>query len=124
MRHQGSPPGLLFRLVVPATVIFIITIFAVIVAPYSDQRAPLWQWLDRNADRLLLAEFVAVILLSLFAMAWDRRQILKQTPRDAASLSEAGEDSNDGTPEPQTPAARRSPAGNEPDRNSNSADAT
>jgi hypothetical protein len=77
MRRKGSPPGLLFRLIIPATAAFIITIFATLAAPFGNQQAPIWKFLDRNGDRLLLTEFVVVILLTFFAMAWDRRQILK-----------------------------------------------
>jgi len=78
MRRQGTPPGLLFRLIIPATAVFIITIFALLAAPFGDQDAPVWKFLDRQGDRLLVAEFLVVILLTLFAIVWDRRQILRQ----------------------------------------------
>jgi lysylphosphatidylglycerol synthetase-like protein (DUF2156 family) len=90
MRRQGSPPGLLFRLIVPATAIFIITIFALLAAPFSDQQAPIWEMLEKSGDRLLLAEFVVIIVLAVFAMAWDRRQIVKAATASAeADAAEA-----------------------------------
>lgn len=99
MRRQGSPPGLLFRLIVPATAIFIITIFALLVAPYSDQKAPLWKFLDRNGDRIILAEFTAVLVLSFLAMAWDRRQILKQQREGTQSPDDRSASTTDPRPD-------------------------
>ena len=77
MRHPGSKPGLLFQLVIPATAIFIITILSLIAVLFSDERAPLAQWLNRNGNRLLIAELIVVIVLSLLAMTVDRIQTLR-----------------------------------------------
>ena len=78
MRGPGSKPSLLFQLVIPATGVFVITILSMIAIVFSDPRAPVAQWLDKNGNRLLIVEFVAVIILSFMAMAVDRIQTLKQ----------------------------------------------
>ena len=78
MRGPGSKPSLLFQLVIPATGIFVITILSLIAVVFSDPRAPIAQWLDKNGNRLLIVEFVVVIILSFIAMAVDRIQTLKQ----------------------------------------------
>ncbi len=78
MRGPGSKPTLLFQLVVPATSIFAVTVLSMIAIVFSDPRAPVAQWLDRHGNRLLAAEFVVVIVLSLLAMTMDRIQTLRQ----------------------------------------------
>ena len=78
MRGPGSKPSLLFQLVIPATAVFVITILSLIAIVFSDPRAPVAQWLDKNGNRLLIVEFVVVIILSFIAMAVDRIQTLKQ----------------------------------------------
>ncbi len=78
MRGPGSKPSLLFQLIVPAAAIFAITVLSMIAVVFSDQRAPDAQWLNKNANMLLSAEFVVVIVLSLLAMTVDRIQTLRQ----------------------------------------------
>jgi hypothetical protein len=78
MRGPGSKPSLLFQLIIPATAVFVITILSLIAIVFSDPRAPVAQWLDKNGNRLLIVEFVVVIILSFIAMAVDRIQTLKQ----------------------------------------------
>ena len=77
MRGPGSRPSLLFQMVVPATAVFIITILSLIAVLFSDERAPLAQWLNKNGNLLLLAELVVVVVLVFAAMAVDRMQTLK-----------------------------------------------
>lgn len=77
MRGPGSPPGMLFRLVIPATAVFIVTILSMIAVLFSDERAPLAKFLNRNGNALLAIEFFVVIVLSILAMIVDRRQILR-----------------------------------------------
>jgi hypothetical protein len=91
MRGPGSRPSLLFKLVVPATAIFAITVLALIAVVFSDPRAPVAQFLDRHGDTLLLAEFVVVIVLSLLAMTVDRIQTLRSTNGDSEKNSITGE---------------------------------
>lgn len=95
MRGPGSKPSLLFQLVIPATGVFVVTILSMIAIVFSDPRAPVAQWLDKNGNRLLIVEFVVVIILSFMAMAVDRIQTLKQikqnegnSPRKASTSNE------------------------------------
>lgn len=78
MRGPGSKPSLLFQLVIPATGLFVITILSMIAVVFSDQRAPIAQWLNANGNSLLIIEFVVVIILSVMAMVADRIQTLNQ----------------------------------------------
>jgi len=88
MRRPGSKAGLLFRLVVPAVVVFIATILAMIAAVMGDQKAPFWRWLDRNAGFLLIVEFATIIILTLLALTVDRIQALRfETPASCESAT-------------------------------------
>lgn len=82
MRGPGSKPSLLFQLVVPATAVFVITILSLIAVVFSDPRAPVAQWLNQHGNRLLVGEFVVVIILSILAMTVDRIQTLRQMKQD------------------------------------------
>jgi len=77
MRGPGSKPTLFFRLVVPATSVFVMTILALIAVLFGDERAPLARLLNRHGNTLLVLEFVAILVLSLLALVLDRRQILR-----------------------------------------------
>ena len=89
MRGPGSKPSLLFQLVVPATAIFSITVLSMIAVVFSDQRAPVAQWLNKHGNSLLAAEFFVVIVLSLLAMTADRIQTLRQMQQPKSDLSES-----------------------------------
>jgi hypothetical protein len=82
MRGPGSKPSLLFQLVVPATAVFVITILSLIAVVFSDPRAPVAQWLNQHGNKLLVGEFVVVIILSILAMTVDRIQTLRQMKQD------------------------------------------
>ena len=79
MRGPGAPASLLFKLIVPATAIFIVTVMSLIAAVFSDQRAPVAKLLNQHGTKLLIAEFVAVMGLSFLAMTVDRIQTLRQS---------------------------------------------
>jgi hypothetical protein len=85
MRGPGEKPTVFFRLVVPATSVFVITVLALIAVLFGDERAPLAQALNRYGNTLLVLEFVAIIVLSILAMALDRRQILRDQRSQVAS---------------------------------------
>ena len=72
MKRRGPRASLLFRLIVPASLVFILTILAIIAAVFGDERAPMNQWLDQFAGRLLAIEFTVIIVLVILAMACDR----------------------------------------------------
>lgn len=89
MRGPGSKPSLLFKLVIPATAIFVITILSLIAIVFSDPRAPVAQWLNQHGNTMLLIEFVVVIILSLLAMTVDRIQTLKQLKEEARTQTDS-----------------------------------
>lgn len=90
MRGPGSKPTLFFRLVVPATSVFVMTILALIAVLFGDERAPLARLLNRHGNTLLVLEFVAILVLSLLALVLDRRQILRdQQARAGGSDSDS-----------------------------------
>ena len=78
MRGPGVPVSLLFKLIVPATALFIVTIMSLIAVVFSDQRAPLAKFLNEYGAKLLVVEFVAVMGLSFLAMTVDRIRTLRE----------------------------------------------
>lgn len=91
MRGPGSKPSLLFQLVIPATAVFVITILSLIAVVFSDPRAPVAQWLNQHGNKLLMVEFVVVIILSILAMAVDRIQTLRQIKQDSLQQTDKSE---------------------------------
>ncbi|MEZ6059763.1 MAG: hypothetical protein R3C19_05325 [Planctomycetaceae bacterium] len=82
MKRPGSPPGLLFRLIVPATAVFVVTILATIACLFGDPRAPVARWFEAHVNKLLLGELVAVVVLSLLAMTVDRIRTLRNSGKE------------------------------------------
>lgn len=77
MKHPRTKPSLLFRLIVPATFVFILTVLSLVASIFSDPESPQAAWMDKNADALLLWELVIVMVLAILAMAIDRMRTLK-----------------------------------------------
>ena len=77
MKPPRTKPGLLFRLIVPATVVFVLTIMSLIATLFGDERAPVSIWLDKWGNTLLIVEFTVIIVLTLLAMTVDRRRMLR-----------------------------------------------
>ncbi len=98
MKPPQTKPSLLFRLIVPATVVFILTILSLIATIFGDPEAPVAKWLDANGNRLLIWEFVAVVILSILAMTIDRIRTLKGI--DEAPIARNTEDSGHAKSEP------------------------
>ncbi|MCX7388214.1 MAG: hypothetical protein NTX48_16245 [Planctomycetales bacterium] len=88
MRGPGVPVSLLFKLIVPATALFIVTIMSLIAVVFSDQRAPLAKFLNAYGTHLLLLEFVAVMGLSFLAMTLDRIRTLQDLRNSAKENAE------------------------------------
>ncbi|MCP4170205.1 MAG: hypothetical protein GY758_05455 [Fuerstiella sp.] len=76
MKPPRSKPSLLFRLVIPATVVFILTILALIASLFGNPDAPLSQWLEAHGDAILIWEFAIVLTFAVLAMVIDRWRIL------------------------------------------------
>ena len=77
MRGPGVPASILFKLIVPATAIFIVTIMSLIAVVFRDQRAPLAKFLNEFGTKLILLELVTVMGLSFLAMTVDRIRTLR-----------------------------------------------
>jgi hypothetical protein len=66
-----------FRLVIPACMVFIVTIFAMVAVPFGNPDAPPARFLDENAGKLIAYEVAAILVLGLAALFLDRRQSLR-----------------------------------------------
>ena len=88
MRGPGAPASLLFKLIVPSTAIFIITIMSLIAVVFSDQQAPVAKFLNKHGTRLLMVEFAAVMGLSFLAMTLDRIRTLQDLRNSAKENAE------------------------------------
>ena len=93
MKPPRTKPTVFFRLIVPATVVFILTILSLIATLFGNPEAPVAKWLEANGNHLLLGEFVVVILLSLLAMIIDRRRTLQGIDEPLVSESDLSGDS-------------------------------
>lgn len=82
MKPPVTRPSLFFRLVIPATVVFILTILSLIAALFGDAKAPVSVWLDAHGNQILLWEFVVVVVLSGLAMTIDRWRTLNGIEED------------------------------------------
>lgn len=89
-------------MIVPVTVVFILTILALIASLFGNPEAPVSKWLDANGNKLLMWEFVAIIFLSLLAMTVDRIRTLRGI--DEPPLMDS--DTASGTNPPESPEPR------------------
>ena len=89
MKPPRTTPTLFFRLVIPTTVVFILTIFALIASVFGDPEAPVARWLDANGNSLLLWELVVVFGLSVLAMSADRFRTLRGRDEPSVSVDSA-----------------------------------
>ncbi len=71
-----------FRLVVVASAIFIMTIFALVAATFGGSASPASQFINAYAGTMFAVEVAVVLVLGLLALAVDRRQILRDQPSD------------------------------------------
>jgi hypothetical protein len=77
MKRPRTKPSFLFRLIVPVTVVFILTILSLIASLFGDPAAPVAQWLESNGNALLFWEFIAILVIALVAMTVDRVRTLR-----------------------------------------------
>ncbi len=89
MRGPGAPTSVLFRLIVPATAVFIVTVMSLIAVVFSDQRAPVARFLNAHGTRLLVVEFIVVIGLSFLAMTVDRVRTLRELRKSSKEKADA-----------------------------------
>lgn len=95
-----------FQLAAFSSVLFIVTILALVASVFGDERAPMARFLDRYIGRILAVEVVAILLTGFLALFIDRRQMLK------LQIGLGGEDKTDGTQ--SVPAALGTDSGQEP----------
>ena len=74
MPDPARPRNLFFPLAALASVVFIVTILALVASVLGDSRAPLAKLLDRYAGRLIAVEVAAILVTGFLAMFVDRRQ--------------------------------------------------
>jgi hypothetical protein len=79
-------PNPFYVLLVVASTVFTVTVFAYLIGPYIQQRAldhpgagrpgpgsiAVTDWLDRNGPRMLAIEFLVMFFSAVLAMATDR----------------------------------------------------
>jgi hypothetical protein len=93
MSDQPEPINFFFRLVVFASALFVITIFALVATIFSDPDVPAVRFLNEYGGTLIASEVVVTLLVGFLAMAVDRRQILRKQPADEdAASSDTGSD--------------------------------
>lgn len=85
-------PNVFFKLVIPASMLFVMTLFSLVAARMGRQDAPVNGFLDRYAGLLLTGEVIVILLLALIAMATDRRRLIEKRQAsdrgaDAATLA-------------------------------------
>lgn len=80
MSHR---PSLLFLATGLVAAVFIVTVFVMIAALFSDPELPINQWLNRYSLPLLLGEVVLLVALGLAAMMLDRSS--SETPSPGES---------------------------------------
>lgn len=89
-----TPPqhvNIFFRWLVPVVGLFVITMFAFIATLLGDPmaaRSPAQEFLDRHVVKLFVVEVVAIVGLSLAAMALDRRQTLRHRSESNGTTAE------------------------------------
>ena len=82
MPDPARPRNLFFPLAVASSVLFIVTILALLAGVFGDERAPLAQLLDRYAGRLIAGEVAAILITGFLALFVDRRQT-KRSQKDS-----------------------------------------
>jgi len=78
---------LLFRFTAVATTVFVITILAMIAMLLGDPVAPVNAWFNDYGGIVLAVEVLAIVVLSLAAMAADRRET-RQAQAKAADIDQ------------------------------------
>jgi len=76
VRSAEGAPNPLFRLVIVATVAFLLTILLLLATTFSPSGSPSRQVLDRYGMKLIGIELAVILISGFLAMALDRRQTL------------------------------------------------
>ena len=68
---------LLFQLTAIATMVFVVTILALVAVLLGDPAAPMNVWFNDHGTTVLIIEVVAIVIFGLAAMTADRRETLR-----------------------------------------------
>lgn len=74
-----------FGMVLFSTSIFVLTILAMVAVIFSDPRAPIAKFLEAHGGRLVVAEVIVTLIVGFCALALDRIQSRRGTPRSKAN---------------------------------------
>ena len=88
MSEKPKPLNIFFTLVIIASALFIITIFAMSANILGDENAPMTSIIDRYAGIALVIEFVAILVFGFLAMALDRSEMLREKAKEEKATSE------------------------------------
>lgn len=72
---------ILFHLTAVITVIFIVTILAMVAMLVGDPNAPANLWFNRNGATVLTIEVIGIGIAGMVAMIADRRETLRELKR-------------------------------------------
>ncbi len=87
MSEKPKPLNIFFTLVIIASALFIITIFAMSANILGDENAPMTSIIDRYSGIALGIEFVAILVFGFLAMALDRSEMLREKAKEEESPS-------------------------------------
>lgn len=89
MRGPGSPASFLFRLIIPLTALFVITILALIATLFGDERAPFPHLVNEYGNLALTLEFVAIVVVTGLAIGQDQRRIREAGEQEQSTVTTA-----------------------------------
>ncbi len=74
--------SILFQLTACSSVLFIMTILAMVASVFGDQSAPAAKQFNRHVGKIIAFEVGATLLLGFAAMTQDRRQTLAEREKN------------------------------------------
>lgn len=123
-----SPPpispknNVFFRLLIPLTAAFVVTILALVAGIFSTSTAPVWEFLYQQGGIIIAVEVSAILGVIAIAMTIDRLQYLRALKRQIGNPTDGSDTStrpaegpSTTVPLPPTPESGSSQANGEPD---------
>jgi len=99
MSDARAPRNPFFPLAAFCSVLFIVTILAMLASVFGDERAPLARLFEQYAGRLIAGEVAAILLTGFLALFIDRRQTLRShNCRNGNAVNQAAELKQDSPP--------------------------
>lgn len=84
---RPTRPGSWFQLAALSAAVFVVTVLALIATVFADPRAPVNQWLNTHAGKLLFGEVVAIVVFGVGAMWRDQASRAKPPATPGADPS-------------------------------------